>query len=102
MDCLATMTQDRLAKSHGLAIVHQSRAQTDSPQRSGAYFVATAFEVLFRKISRHHLEDFVPVVLPGRLQDAVASTDVVHQEIPIRVKCYRPERDWDRICSPVD
>src|SRR6266853_4884284 len=96
MGCLATMPQDRVAKCQGFAIVHQSRTQADSPQRGGAYFVPTALEVLFRKIPRHHLKNFVPVVLPGRLQDSVAGTDVMHQEISIRMKSDGPKRGWNR------
>ncbi len=74
----AAVPYDGVTKGEGRSVVHQPRTQADSPERRGAYLVARALKVLFREILRHHLKDFVAVVLAGCLQDSVAGADVMH------------------------
>ena len=102
MGGLAAVPLDGVEKRQGSTVMHQSRAQADSPQRSGAYFVPAALKILFREIPGHLLEDLVTIVLPRRLQDSVAGAHVVHQEIAIRVQCEGPERGWNRKRATVD
>lgn len=49
----AAMPCDGFEKREGGTVMHQSRKQTNSPQRSGTYLIPAALEVLFRKISGH-------------------------------------------------
>src|ERR1700747_1872420 len=96
MGGLAAVPCDGFKKSQGGTVMHQSRTQTNSPQGSGTYLISAALEVLFRKISGHLLEDLVSIVLASGLQDSVAGSYVVHQEISIRMQCEGSERGWDR------
>src|SRR5580692_9128052 len=82
--------------------MHQSRTQTDSPQRCSADLVAAAFEVLLRQITRHHLKNLLAVVLRNRLQNSVARANVMHQEVSVRMKCDRAECGRNRERSTID
>src|SRR5437899_7766759 len=96
------MPRDGFKKRQGGTVMHQSRTQTNSPQRSGAYLVPAALKILFRQIAGHLLKDSLPVVLASGLQDSVAGTHVVHQEISIGVQREGSERGWNRKRSAVD
>src|SRR6266446_1580695 len=99
---LAAVPRDGFEKRQGGTVMHQSRTQTNSPQRSGANLVSAALKILFREIAGHLLKDPVPVVLASGLQDSVAGTHVVHQEISIGVQREGSERGWNRKRSAVD
>src|ERR1043166_2496307 len=83
---LAAVSRDGFEKCYGSAVMHQTRAQSDSPQRSSTNLVPAALEVLFREITGHLLEDLVSIVLARGLQDSVPGAHIVHQEIPVRVQ----------------
>src|ERR1700728_2297444 len=80
----------------------QSWTQAYSPQRRGTYFIPAALEVLICKISGHHVEYFLSVMLRSRLQYPVARTYVMHQEISVRMECDSPQCDWNDECASVD
>src|ERR1700720_1582605 len=82
--------------------MHQSWAQSDSPQRSGADFVPTTLKILLRQVPRHFSKDLVTIVLAGGLQDSVARAHVVHQEIAVRIKGHGAEGRWNREGAAVD
>lgn len=99
---LAAVAGDGVQKCQRGTVVHQSRSQADSPQRSGAYLVAGALEILFREIVGHLLEDLVTVVFASGLQDSVASVDVVHEEVAPRMKGDGAERGWNAESAAID
>src|SRR4029077_5832145 len=82
--------------------MHQSWAQSDSPQRSGTDLVPTTLKILLRQIPGHFSEDLVAIVLAGGLQDSVARAHVVHQEIAVGIKGHGAEGRWNREGAAVD
>src|SRR4030095_13498847 len=82
--------------------MHQARTQADSPERSGAYLIPAALEILFRKVPGHLLEDLMSIVLARSLQDSVAGAHIVHQEIAVRVQGDGAERGGNRKRSAID
>src|SRR5260370_17838092 len=98
----AAVPYDGVMKGERSSVVHQPRPQADSPERRGAYLVATALKVLFREILRHHFKDFVAALLAGCLQDSGPGPDVMNYEVPPGVECDVPERGVERKCSAFD
>src|ERR1700683_3557160 len=100
--CFACVAQNGIAKSHRSAVVHQSRTQAHAPQRRGADPIAAAFKVLFRHIVRPQSKNSFSVLFRNRLQNSVASANIVHQKIPVRMECDGAERGRNRERSAIN
>jgi len=96
------MAQDGVEKGYGIAIVHETRVQADTPKRCGA----DLFAVLLYSGRERFLQlvwyIFLAVVLQHGHDEAVAGTDIVKEEVAIGMKLLIAERRWDGEGAAVD
>src|SRR5260370_382176 len=96
------MAQDGVEKGYGIAIVHETRVQADTPKWSGADFVCGVVVIGDGEVFPVGLVHFLAVVLQHGHDEAVAGADIVKQEVSIRMKLLIPERRWDGEGAAVD
>src|SRR5271166_569921 len=82
--------------------MHQHRLHTHAPQWSGAHSVGGGLIGFDGKISPLSLVHALAVVLLHGHDDAVTDTDVVQQEVTVRMKGYAPERLGNREFPAID
>src|SRR5439155_21094346 len=93
---LAAVPRDGFEQRQGGPVMHQSRTQTNSPQRRGSYLVPAALKILFGEIAGQLLKDYLPVVPAGGEQDSVTGAQIVQYEIAIGMQRERSDRGWHR------
>src|SRR5882762_996016 len=98
----ATMAENGVEKGDGSAIVHQARVQADTPKRSRADFIGGVVEFGDGKISPGGLVHPLAVVLQHSHDDAVASANIVEQEVTVGMKLFLAERGRDGESATVD
>ena len=98
----AMMTEDGVKQRDGSAVVHQTRVQADTPERSSADFIGGTVESGNGEIFPGDPVHVLAVMLGHRLDDAVASADVVEQEVAVRMKLLFTECGGDGRRAAVD
>src|SRR5258708_175361 len=87
----AAMAENGVEKGVGSAVMHETRVQADTPERSGADFVGGIVEFGNGEVSPGDAIHVLAVMLGHGLNDAVAGADVVEQEVAVGVKLLGSE-----------
>src|SRR5260370_33070563 len=98
----AMVAEDGIEKRDGSAVVHETRVQTDAPERSGADFVGSVVEFGDGEVFPGDLVHILAVVLGHGHDNAVAGADIVEKEVAVRMKLLVAQRRGNRKSTAVD
>src|SRR5437899_2482456 len=87
----AAMAEDGIEQRDRSAVVHKTRVQANTPERGGADFIGGVVVFGDGEIFPGDAIHVLAVMLGHGLDDAVASTDIVEEEIAVGVKLLASE-----------
>src|SRR6266446_5725190 len=87
----STMAEDGVEERDGSAVMHETGVQANTPERGGADFVGGIVEFGDGEIFPGDAIHVLAVVLGHGLDDTVAGTDVVEEEVAIGMKLLSSE-----------
>src|SRR5712664_2219974 len=102
MSGLAAVAKDGVEERYGIAVVHETRMQADTPKRGSADLIGGVVVFGNGEISPVGLVHLLAVVLQHGRDEAVAGADIVKEEVPIGVELLSRERRRDGEGATVD
>src|SRR6266852_3510194 len=96
------MAEDGVEERKRSAVVHETRVQTDTPERSGADFIGGIVVFGDGEIFPGDPVHVLAVMLGHGLDDAVAGADIVEEKVTVRMKLLFTERGGDGESATVD